>query len=86
MRIFFPVAVILTYKCFDTTDHNILLYKLDKCGLNGNKLGWFKSYLSSRRQVVKIQNYTSNEFSLGVGIPQGSALGPLLYLLFANNL
>ncbi len=54
--------------------------------MNENELEWFKSHLFTRRKVVKIQNHTSNELPLRVGIPQGSALGSLLFLVLVNDL
>ena len=68
---------------FDTIDHCILLNRLkDSFGLDGPVLNWLKSYLSERKQCVKIHNHFSSELPLPFGVPQGSVLGPLLYTLY----
>ena len=55
-------------------------------GIRGNVLKWFESYLSNRKQYVSIDNYNSQFQYINVGVPQGSVLGPLLFLLYVNDL
>ena len=68
---------------FDTIDHSILIHHLSSWfGFNGRVLSWLKSYLSSRHFAVNINSTLSAQFSLHHGVPQGSVLGPLLFILF----
>ena len=69
-------------KAFDTCDHNILLSKLKKYGVEGMELDWFQSYLSNRKQFVSVGNRSSSLLEISLGVPQGSILGPLLFLLY----
>ena len=72
---------------FDTVDHDILLQRLTtKFGINGVVLNWFKSYLEGRSQHVSVQGSVSERFDLKWGVPQGSCLGPLLFILYASEL
>ena len=83
---FLPISIFMDLsKAFDTLDHDILLGKLRYYGINGTSLDWFRSYLSNRKQYVEINNERSSCLDIKTGVPQGSILGPLLFLIFMND-
>ena len=73
-------------KAFDTLDHGVLLEKMKYFGFRASVIKWFESYLSNRKFLVCIDNVFSEAGTLKYGVPQGSILGPLLFLLYVNDL
>ena len=73
-------------RAFDTVNHGILLKKLEHYGKRDTALAWFESYLSNRRQLVSNNGYSFSLCDITSGAPQGSVLGPLLCLIYINDL
>ena len=73
-------------KAFDVINHRILLHKLNNCGIRGIVNTWFENYLFERTQFVEFGGERSSTQNIQCGVPQGSILGPLLYLIYVNDI
>jgi Reverse transcriptase (RNA-dependent DNA polymerase) len=83
----FSIGVFLDLKkAYDVVPHDVLLKKLRYYGINDNVLSWFASYLSNRKQCVDINGQFSKPRSINISVMQGSVLGPILFLIFINDL
>ena len=83
----FPLGVFIDLsKAFDTVDHYILIVKLKQYGIQGSNMCLFQSYLSNQKQYIAYNNKSTSFKDITCGVPQGSILGPLLFLIYVNDL
>ena len=83
----YAIGIFIDYrKAFDTVDHSILLQKLYHYGIRGEAYDWFYDYLKNRTQLVSYHNIQSNYADISCGVPQRSILGPLLFLIYINDM
>ena len=83
----FPGGIFIDLeKAFETVSHDIILEKLNRYGIRGIGNDWFRSYLSDRTQFVSINGFNSDHKTVKYGVPQGSVLGTIRFLIFINDL